>query len=66
MFVYSQLAGVVDFDPKANGLKGKTIKRNARYTHFALVSANQAIADAGLDTSAVDKTRFGCIFGSGT
>lgn len=55
----------MDFDPKANGLKGKTIKRNGRYTHFALAAADQAIADAGLDTNAIDKDRFGCIVGSG-
>lgn len=61
----AQLAGYIDFDPKANGLKGKTIKRNGRYTHFALVAANQAIADAGLDTEAIDQSRFGCIVGSG-
>jgi len=28
----AQLAGVVDFDAKANGLKGKTINRNGAYT----------------------------------
>ena len=44
---------VKDFDPKEQGLKGKTIKRNARYTHFALVAAAEAIKDSGLDTSAV-------------
>jgi 3-oxoacyl-[acyl-carrier-protein] synthase II len=57
---------VKNFDPKANGLKGKTIKRNGRYTHFALVAASQAVADAGLDTTKIDNTRFGCIMGSGT
>jgi len=61
----AQLAGVVDFDAKANGLKGKTIKRNGRYTHFAIAAANQAIADAGLDTAEIDAERFGCIVGSG-
>mmetsp|Transcript_31619 Transcript_31619/g.32205 ORF Transcript_31619/g.32205 Transcript_31619/m.32205 type:complete len:462 (-) Transcript_31619:201-1586(-) len=61
----AQLAGVVNFDPKANGLKSKSIKRNGRYTHFAIVSAREAIKDAGLDTSAIDSTRFGCIVGSG-
>lgn len=61
----AQLAGIVDFDPKANGLKGKTINRNARYTHFALVAAKQAVKDAGLDTKAIDSNRFGCIVGSG-
>lgn len=61
----AQLAGIVDFDPKANGLKGKTINRNGRYTHFALVAAKQAIADAKLDTKAINSERFGCIVGSG-
>ena len=61
----AQVAGMVDFDPKAHGLKGKTVSRNGRYTHFALVAAKQAIADAALDTKAVDATRFGCIIGSG-
>lgn len=61
----SKLAGTVDFDPKANGLKGKLISRNGRYTHFALVAANEAIADAKLDTKAIDGDRFGCIVGSG-
>ena len=59
------MAGVVSFDAKANGLKGKAINRNGRYTHFALVAAKQAIVDAGLDTSTIDQNRFGCIVGSG-
>lgn len=62
----AQLAGYVeDFDAKALGLKGKTVKRNGRYTHFALVAAEQAISDANLDIESVDKDRFGCIVGSG-
>lgn len=61
----AQLAGYVDFDPKEHGLKGKTIKRNARYTHFALAATMQAIEDAKLDTSAINQDRFGCIMGSG-
>lgn len=61
----AQLAGVVNFDPKANGLKSKSISRNGRYTHFAIVAARQAIADAKLDLKSIDQTRFGCIVGSG-
>jgi 3-oxoacyl-[acyl-carrier-protein] synthase II len=41
------------------------VSRNARYTHFALVAAKQAVMDAGLDTAAVNQERFGCIIGSG-
>jgi 3-oxoacyl-[acyl-carrier-protein] synthase II len=62
----AQLAGyIVDYDPKARGLKGKDIKRNGRYTHFALDAANQAIQDAKLDVTKVNQARFGCIVGSG-
>lgn len=61
----AQLAGVVNFDAKANGLKSKTVNRNGRYTHFALAAAKQAIDDAGLDTKSIDSDRFGCIVGSG-
>jgi len=61
----AQLAGIVNFNAKEQGLKGKTISRNGRYTHFALVAAKQAIQDAGLDVSTVNKERFGCIVGSG-
>ena len=61
----AQLAATCDFDAKAMGLKGKTIKRNGRYTHFAIAAANEAILDAKLDTTAIDNDRFGCIVGSG-
>lgn len=61
----SKLAGIVNFDAKANGLKGKIINRNGRYTHFALVAAAEALKDSGLDLSTIDKNRFGCIVGSG-
>lgn len=61
----SKVAGVVNFDAKANGLKGKTINRNARYTHFALVAAQEAIKDSKLNVDTINKDRFGCIIGSG-
>jgi 3-oxoacyl-[acyl-carrier-protein] synthase II len=60
-----QLGGYIDFDAKDHGMKQKLIKRNGRYTQFAMVAADQAIKDAKLDTAAVDSSRFGCIVGSG-
>ena len=53
--------------PKENGLKGKSVSRNGRYTHFAIVAAREAMKDSGIDLSSpsFDKDRFGCIVGSG-
>lgn len=58
-------ATVKNFDPKEHGLKGKTISRNARYTHFAMIAAQQALLDGAIDLSSIDKERFGVIVGSG-
>lgn len=56
----------MDFDPKAHGLKGKTISRNGRYAQFALVAAKQALEDGKLDSKTIaDPGRFGVIVGSG-
>ena len=53
--------------PKDNGLKGKSVSRNGRFTHFAIVAAREAMKDSGIDLSSptFDKDRFGCIVGSG-
>lgn len=63
----AQCAGIVNFVPKENGLKGKSVSRNGRYTHFAIVAAREAMKDSGIDLSSptFDKDRFGCIVGSG-
>lgn len=58
-------ATVKNFDPKEHGLKGKTVSRNARYTHFAMIAAQQALLDGAIDLSSIDKERFGVIVGSG-
>ena len=66
-FFLLQCAGIVNFVPKENGLKGKSVSRNGRYTHFAIVAAREAMKDSGIDLSSptFDKDRFGCIVGSG-
>ncbi len=40
-------------------------RRMDRFCHLAMVSADEAIADSGLDMDAIDKTRAGCIYGCG-
>ncbi len=61
----AKLAGEVkDFDPEA--LLGKReCKRMDRFTQLALVAADQAMADSGLDREQEDLNRCGIIFSSG-
>lgn len=43
----------------------KEARRNDRYTHFGIVAAKQAFADAGLDMTKEDPDRVGVVIGSG-
>ena len=55
---------VKGFDP-ANHFDRKEARKMDRYAQYALVAAEQAIADAGLDTEVSDKDRCGVIWASG-
>ena len=55
---------VLDFDPK-DYMDPKEVRRNDRYTHFALATTKIAIEDSQLDVGKVDMTRMGIIIGSG-
>ena len=57
-------AEVLDFDPK-DYMDPKEVRRNDRYTHFALATTKIALKDSQLDLGKVDKTRMGIIIGSG-
>jgi 3-oxoacyl-[acyl-carrier-protein] synthase II len=57
-------AEVRDWDP-TQYMDAKEVKRNDRYTHFAMGASRLAMTDAGLVTGAVDPDRFGIIIGSG-
>ena len=57
-------AEVLDFDPK-DYMDRKEVRRNDRYTHFALATTKIALKDSQLDLGKVDKTRMGIIIGSG-
>lgn len=58
-------AEVKDFDP-CQYMDPKEVKRNDRYTHFAMAAARTAVADANLDVNKIaDASRFGVIIGSG-
>ena len=57
-------AEVKDFDA-AEYLGGKAARTLDRFIQFALVSADQSVADSGLDFEKEDVTRVGCIWASG-
>jgi len=62
----SQIAAEVDFDPLAAGLTRQEIFRNDRFTQFALVAADEAMADAGLTVAdgGIDRDRLAVCLGS--
>lgn len=63
----SQIAAEVDFDPAAAGLTHDEIDRNDRFIQFAMVAADEAVADSGLDLTSgtgVDHDRLGISLGS--
>jgi len=53
-----------DFEAKPWFNNAKTAKSVDRYTHFAVAASKMAVEDAGMDTAAVDSSRFGVIIGS--
>ncbi len=56
-------AEVSDFDA-AQHLDGKQVRRLDRFAQFAVVTARQAIADAGLDLAHIDHERAGVFIGT--
>ena len=56
---------IKDFDPTQHGMDRKEARKLDRYCHFAVVAADEAIADSGLDLEKTDKDRVGVIVGSG-
>ena len=57
-------AEVKDFDA-AEYLGGKAARTLDRFIQLAIVSADQSVADSGLDFEKEDVTRVGCIWASG-
>ncbi len=55
---------VSDFDA-TDYMSPKEVRRNDRYTHFAMAATKRAVEDANLDPTTVDSDRFGVYVGSG-
>ncbi|MFC5664134.1 beta-ketoacyl-[acyl-carrier-protein] synthase family protein [Kitasatospora misakiensis] len=60
----SRIAAECDFDPAAHGLDPDDVRRSDRYVQFAMVAADEAIADAGLDLAAEDPWRIAVSLGT--
>jgi 3-oxoacyl-[acyl-carrier-protein] synthase II len=58
------LARCSDFDPTEH-LSRKDARRTDRFTHFALVAAEEALADAWPDGPPYEPERIGCVIGTG-
>lgn len=56
---------VQDFDPEAYGIGRKEANKNDRYAQFAIVTAEQAVKDSGIDLETADRSRMGVVIGSG-
>ncbi|MDD3859853.1 MAG: beta-ketoacyl-ACP synthase II [Bacteroidales bacterium] len=55
---------VKNYDPEKY-FDRKEVKRIDRFTQFALIAADQALKDSGVDIESLDKTRAGVIWSSG-
>jgi len=63
--VDSKIAGEIrNFDP-AEFMDKNLARRNDRYTQWAIVAADEAIRDSGIDLDKEDRYRVGVIIGSG-
>ncbi|GAA1991059.1 beta-ketoacyl-[acyl-carrier-protein] synthase family protein [Catenulispora subtropica] len=60
----SRIAAECDFDPVACGLDADQLATSDRYVQFALVAADEALRDSGLDADAEDPWRIAVSMGT--
>ncbi|MFF5932177.1 beta-ketoacyl-[acyl-carrier-protein] synthase family protein [Streptomyces sp. NPDC012508] len=60
----SRIAAECDFDPMAHGLDPELSQHADRYIQFAVVAAEEAVRDSGLDTGTEDPWRVAVSLGS--
>ncbi|MER7670882.1 beta-ketoacyl-[acyl-carrier-protein] synthase family protein [Kitasatospora sp. NPDC058162] len=60
----SQVAAEVDFDADLLGLSPQEVRRMDRAAQFAVLTAREAVADSGLEFTALDPHRTGVTIGS--
>ncbi|MFA3841866.1 beta-ketoacyl synthase [Streptomyces aureus] len=60
----SRIAAECDLDPVAYGLDPELVEHADRYIQFAVIAADEAVKDSGLDTGVEDPWRIGVSLGS--
>ncbi|MFC9461154.1 beta-ketoacyl-[acyl-carrier-protein] synthase family protein [Streptomyces sp. NPDC056983] len=60
----SRIAAECDLDPVAHGLDPDLVEHADRYIQFAVIAADEAVKDSGLDTGVEDPWRIGVSLGS--
>ncbi|WP_432094046.1 beta-ketoacyl-[acyl-carrier-protein] synthase family protein [Streptomyces sp. bgisy100] len=60
----SRIAAECDFDPAAHGLDEEEVARADRYVQFAMVAAEEAVRDSGLELEAENPWRIGVSLGT--
>ncbi|MEV6790802.1 beta-ketoacyl-[acyl-carrier-protein] synthase family protein [Streptomyces sp. NPDC051320] len=60
----SRIAAECDFDPAEHGLGADQLARHDRYVQFALVAADEALHDSGLEPGEEDPWRIGVSLGT--
>ncbi|MFE6760010.1 beta-ketoacyl-[acyl-carrier-protein] synthase family protein [Streptomyces sp. NPDC057684] len=60
----SRIAAECDLDPVAHGLDPELVEHADRYIQFAVIAADEAVKDSGLDTGVEDPWRIGVSLGS--
>ena len=58
-------AEIPSFDPVACGLSKREARRFAPFVQYAIVAADEAMAESGLSMEDEDPTRVACVWGSG-
>lgn len=64
-FAVNVAGEISDFDPTACGLTKKEARRFAPFVQYAIVAADEAMAQSGLNMEEEDPTRVACVWGSG-
>ncbi len=60
------VAGCIpNYDPLELGFTKKETRRFSKFVQYAIIAADEAMAQANIDCSQEDMTRFSCVFGSG-